>query len=88
MKGNKLPAATSWIDPDDAPELTDAFFAEADEFRGACLVRRGRPPLAQPKVLLSVRYSADVVAFFRATGEGWQTRMNDVLRAYVQAHKS
>lgn len=88
MKGNKLRTATSWIDPDDAPELTDAFFTEADEFRGKHLVRRGRPPLAQPKVLLSVRYSADVVDFFRATGEGWQTRMNDVLMAYVQAHRN
>ncbi len=87
MKGNKLPTATSWIDPDDAPELTDAFFAEADELRGKRLIKRGRPRLAEPKVLLSVRYSADVVAFFRATGEGWQTRMNDVLKAYVQAHK-
>lgn len=88
MKGNKLPTVSSSTDAEDAPELTAAFFAEADEFRGGCLVRRGRPPLAQPKVLLSVRYSAEVVDFFRATGEGWQTRMNDVLRAYVQAHKS
>ncbi|MBF8274075.1 MAG: hypothetical protein HW380_3180 [Magnetococcales bacterium] len=31
-----------WIDPDDAPELTDAFFEEADEYIGDRLIRRGR----------------------------------------------
>ncbi|CDG81021.1 putative uncharacterized protein [Janthinobacterium agaricidamnosum NBRC 102515 = DSM 9628] len=33
--------------------------------------------------MLSVRYSPEVVAYFKATGEGWQARMDDVLRDYV-----
>lgn len=44
MNGNKLDTATEWIDPDGAPELTDAFFEKADEYMGEKLVRRGRPP--------------------------------------------
>ena len=47
---------------------------------------RGRPKSENKKLLLSVRYSADVVAFFRATGEGWQARMDGVLRDYVSKH--
>lgn len=35
--------AKSCADPDDAPELTDAYFEQADEFVGEQLVRRGRP---------------------------------------------
>ncbi len=44
---------------------------------------RGRPRSAATKQLLSVRYSPEVIEFFRATGEGWQSRMDGVLRAYV-----
>ena len=40
----------------------------------------GRPPLENPKVPLNLRIDADVLAAFRATGDGWQTRMNDALR--------
>ena len=47
---------------------------------------RGRPKLENKKQLLSVRYSAEVVEFFRATGEGWQARMDSVLRQYVNQH--
>ncbi len=36
-----------------------------------------------PKVLLSVRYSPETVDYFRTTGEGWQARMDEVLRKYV-----
>ncbi len=44
---------------------------------------RGRPKSAHPKQLVSVRYSAEVLAYFKATGEGWQSRMDGVLREYV-----
>jgi uncharacterized protein (DUF4415 family) len=47
---------------------------------------RGRPKLENKKLLLSVRYSAEVVEYFRATGEGWQARMDSVLRQYVNQH--
>ncbi|HEX3130410.1 MAG TPA: BrnA antitoxin family protein [Thermoanaerobaculia bacterium] len=47
---------------------------------------RGRPKSESRKLLLSVRYSPEVVAYFKSTGEGWQTRMDDVLREYVARH--
>lgn len=47
---------------------------------------RGRPRSGEPKVLLSVRYSQEVVDFFRATGKGWQSRMNDALKDWIVEH--
>ncbi len=47
---------------------------------------RGRPKLANPKQLVSVRYSAEVLAYFKSTGDGWQSRMDGVLREYVTRH--
>lgn len=44
---------------------------------------RGRPKSPNRKLLLSVRYSPEVIRFFRATGAGWQSRMDGVLRNYV-----
>jgi hypothetical protein len=38
-----------WIDPDDAPELTDEWFDTADHYEGDHLVRRGRPRSDSPK---------------------------------------
>ena len=47
---------------------------------------RGRPKLANPKQLVSVRYSPEVLEYFTSTGEGWQSRMDGVLREYVTRH--
>ena len=47
---------------------------------------RGRPKSASPKQLVSVRYSPEVLAYFKSTGEGWQSRMDGVLRDYVIRH--
>lgn len=47
----------SWVDPDDAPKLTDEFFARADEYRGGKLVRRGRPKLEVTKERITIRLS-------------------------------
>jgi uncharacterized protein (DUF4415 family) len=44
---------------------------------------RGRPKAANKKLLVSVRYSPEVLAYFRSTGDGWQARMNGVLQDYV-----
>ncbi|MDB5826009.1 MAG: hypothetical protein JWQ73_229 [Variovorax sp.] len=65
---------------DELPELTDGMLARATVNRG------GRPRSASSKVLLSVRYSREVVDFFRATGEGWQSRMDGALKEYVAQH--
>ena len=47
----------------------------------AAPVRRGRPPMARPKVSTTIRLDADVLEKFRATGPGWQSRINAVLKA-------
>lgn len=86
MNGNKHAMPTGWVDPDDAPELTDDFFEHADEYLGDKLVRRGRPRSGRTKLSLTVRYDADIVDAFRATGPGWQTRMNDALRDWLRSH--
>jgi uncharacterized protein (DUF4415 family) len=44
---------------------------------------RGRPPSANRKQLVSIRYSPEVLAWFRATGPGWQARLDRVLKDYV-----
>lgn len=81
MNGNKHATPIAWVDPDDAPELTDAFFERADEHVGEKLIRRGRPKAAVTKEAVKLRLDADLLAALRATGDGWQTRINDMLRA-------
>ncbi len=76
-------SATVWIDPDDAPEWTDADFERADLFEGGKLIRRGRPPAEHPKQRVTLRLDEDVVAALRASGRGWQTRVNGLLRDWV-----
>jgi uncharacterized protein (DUF4415 family) len=50
--------------------------------------KRGQrgPQAAPTKQLVSVRYSPEVVDYFKSTGAGWQTRMNDALREWVAGH--
>lgn len=47
---------------------------------------RGRPKSAKTKQLVSMRYSPEVIKYFRSTGEGWQSRIDEVLRKYVARH--
>jgi uncharacterized protein (DUF4415 family) len=71
-------------DPDEAPELTDAFFARADIYEGTRLIRRGRPKVAVPKRQVTLRLDAAVVDGLRATGPGWQTLANDALKVFLE----
>ena len=74
-------------DPD-APEATEAQIAQARPFTEAFpalsdAMRRntgGRPRAENPKIAVSLRLDQDVVAQFKASGPGWQTRMNRALR--------
>ena len=47
---------------------------------------RGRPRSDNKKQLVSVRYSPEVLAYFKSTGDGWQSLMDSVLRQYVASH--
>jgi uncharacterized protein (DUF4415 family) len=80
---------TKWGERDDAPELTKEYFERADVYHGDKLIRRGRPPSEHPKEAIKLRIDPDVLAHFRATGPGWQTRINDALRraAKLKIHK-
>lgn len=48
---------------------------------------RGRPKSEASKQLVSVRYSPEVLDFFKSSGTGWQARMDAVLLGYVKAQK-
>ena len=74
----KLIIAAARLDPDAQP-MTARQLKEVKPLAPL----RGRPKLQNPKQLVSIRYSAEVIEYFRATGEGWQVRMDDVLRDYV-----
>jgi len=61
--------------------LDDEFFQRADLYQGVKLIRRGRPKAAVTKVPVKLRLDPDVLEALRATGDGWQTRVNEALRA-------
>ena len=48
--------------------------------------RRGRPSGSGRKVQVSIRYHREVLDYFKSTGEGWQTRMDEVLMEWVKNH--
>ena len=61
------------VDPDNPPWR--------EEMLGPAVVRRGRGPQKSPtKVLTTLRLDADVLEYFRSTGPGFQTRINEALR--------
>lgn len=67
------------IDLSEAPEITPEIFATA-------IVRRGlQPPPSKQQITIRLDY--DVLKWFRAQGEGYQTRINALLRAYMEAHQ-
>ena len=84
MSENKPATQPGWIDPGDVPELDEAFFDRATLFQGQKQLRRGRPPLPVQRPTLNMRIDAEVLAAFKATGSGWQTRINALLRESVE----
>lgn len=85
-------------DPD-ARELDAAFFNQAEpasmalprilgqEKAAALMNQRGRPRGTSNKAATSIRLDVDVLEAFKATGDGWQTRMNDALRDWAKDHR-
>lgn len=59
----------------------------ADAARMQPLRRPGRPKVEQPKVPMTMRVDADVLDAIKASGTGWQTRVNELLREAVQRGK-
>lgn len=68
------------IDFSDIPEVTPEMFARV-------VARRGLKPV-ETKKQVTLRLDADVLEWFRAQGRGYQTKINALLRAYMDAHRS
>jgi uncharacterized protein (DUF4415 family) len=79
MIENKLSTRLGSVD--DAPDLSTP---EWQERFARAKVRRGRPRSGNTKISTTIRFDPDVLAFFRNGGEGWQTRINDALRAAMR----
>lgn len=80
----KLSKVRKIIDADivrdaDAPPWAPEMFARA-------VARKGLKPVPK-KTLLSLRIDSDVIEWFRKQGTGYQSRMNALLRAYMEANK-
>ncbi len=67
------------IDLSDCPEVTPEMFAKA-------VVRRGLP-VTKTKAQVTLRIDSDVLEWFKSQGQGYQTRINQLLRAYMDAHQ-
>ncbi|MBA2334886.1 MAG: BrnA antitoxin family protein [Blastocatellia bacterium] len=67
------------IDFSDIPKTTPEFWANA-------IIRKGLKP-APRKQQLTLRVDNDVVEFFKEQGRGYQTKINQLLRAYMDAHQ-
>ena len=78
---------------DDVPELGDAFFARAKpaqevmpaDFMAAIRNKGGRPKSEAPKIAVSIRLDQTVVDHFKASGSGWQSRINALLAEDIKA---
>ena len=68
------------IDLSDCPEVTPEMFAKA-------IVKRGGLPLTKNKAQITLRIDSDVLDWFKSQGRGYQTKINSLLRAYMEARK-
>ena len=68
------------IDLSETPEVSPEMFARA-------VLRRGLKPVPR-KAQLTLRLDSDVLEWFRKQGQGYQTKINALLRAYMDAHKA
>jgi uncharacterized protein (DUF4415 family) len=65
---------------DEAPVLASEMLDRAEIRHGNKVIKRGRPPLEHPKEAVKLRLDHDILAAYRRTGRGWQTRINTDLR--------
>ena len=82
-------------DPDTAPEIPDDVWDWAQISIGGKVVREatgtltkpGRPPIGDaPKQQVTLRLPREVIAYFKAGGDGWQTRIGEVLQRFAREH--
>lgn len=70
----------------DAKPASEAFAPEVYAALVAMKRPRGRPRTDEPKVFTAIRLDVDLLNAFKATGKGWQTRVNAALRQYITEH--
>lgn len=83
MTRDKSSAASDWVDTDGAPDLSTPDWVSKLE---AAPVHRGLPPAAAGNASTTILLDAEVVAAFRHQGADWQTRINAVLRDWLDHH--
>jgi uncharacterized protein (DUF4415 family) len=78
---NRVDAMTDEdIELSDVPEISTEMFARA-------VVRRGLKPVLR-KAQITLRVDSDVLEWYKKQGSGYQTKINTLLRAYMEAHKA
>ena len=89
---NTTKDTTDWnaVDAISDNDIAKAVASDSDaaplEAKGLKLVKMGRPKSANPKQSTTLRLPAEVLAYFKAGGKGWQTRISDVLSEYIAEH--
>ena len=92
LKSN-LPKVDSHVlgaeDYADIPELPTEFFTDGQMYRdGKPAARRVRGKQKVPvKKQLTIRLNTEVVDFFKAQGDGWQSKINNALLEHIKTHK-
>jgi uncharacterized protein (DUF4415 family) len=91
MKKKSMKKTASKVVDTDNPEWTREDFARAvplaelpKELQAMLSSRKRGPQEAPKKVAVSIRLSPEVVKAFRASGAGWQTRVDEILRAHIK----
>lgn len=93
MTVKRAKSESTWVDPDDAPVWPDEAFGRAEFAEGGKIIRkasgtltrpRGRPRAEKPKLQVSLRLDQDVLDGIKATGAGWQSRVNEALRVWLK----
>jgi len=74
--------------PAEEKKINQGIAKDPDTFQGGLpqfkTATRGRPKLQNPKQAISIRLDAEVIEHFKATGKGWQSKINEVLRGVVK----
>jgi uncharacterized protein (DUF4415 family) len=95
MTEGKPDTAHEWVGPDDAPELTEEMLDYAELSVGGKVIRPatgvltkdGMRPISEKRQPVTLRLTPEVIDHFKAGGEGWQSRIGDILERHVDEAK-
>ena len=81
----KKRSRTNWVKIDALGD-TEIDFSDIAE-QGKAFFKRAMLRLPEPKAAVTIRLDRQVLNWFKSQGRGYQTRINALLRAYMEAHK-